>query len=204
MLYSILSTLCFVLSKILFRLEVRGIENFPMKGGIIIVSNHVSLLDPIIIGAVCSMRSKRINFMAKAELFRNKVFAAFIRRLHVFPVNRNQRDIGAIREAIKRLKQGKALLMFPEGRRSKNGELLDVRSGVGLLAKRAHVPILPAFIKGTSSALPKGSWFIRPMKVAVYFGEPYYIDGTVSHLEIATNVMKKVRSLDKNVNFKKL
>jgi len=198
MLYSFVCTLAVICTKIFFRLEVVGFENIPRKGGIIIASNHLSLLDPIIVAAACLLGHRKIEFMAKAELFRNRIFGRFISYLHAFPISRNRRDITAIKEAMKRLKAGKVLLMFPEGQRSKDANLLDAQSGIGLLAKRTNTPILPTFIKGTDRALPKGGRFIRPKKVTVYFGDLYSIEEKeLSYSQIAEQAMSKVMLLGK-------
>lgn len=197
MLYYFVIILAVICSKVFFHLGVNGSENIPRKGGVIIASNHVSMLDPIFIASACFLGSRKIGFIAKAELFRNKIFGSFILNLNAFPISRERGDISAIKEAIKRLKNGKALLLFPEGRRSKDGDALGVQSGIGLLAKRTNIPILPAFIEGTDRALAKGTRFIRPVKVTVYFGKLYYAEKDTSYSKIAEQAMHRIALLGK-------
>jgi len=197
MLYYFAGILVIFCSKIFFRLEVNGLENIPRKGGFIIASNHVSLLDPVLIGATCLLCFRKVGFMAKAELFRNKIFAWLLSNLNAFPVVRKKGDVTAVKEAIKRLKKGEALLLFPEGRRSQTGDLLSAQSGIGLLVKKARVPILPTFIKGTEKALSKGNRLMRPSKVRVYFGKLYYAQENASHSMITERLMHKIALLNR-------
>ena len=198
MLYCCIAVLAIILSKILFRLEVNGLNNIPKRGGVIIASNHASLLDPIVLASACFLRSRKISFMAKAEFFRNKMFGSLISKINAFPINRERGDISAIKEAIKRLKDKKALLLFPEGSRSKDADTSNLPSGIGFLAKRTNTPILPTFVKGADKALPKGSRIIRPVKVAIYFGELYYAEKDASYSDIAKQTLNRITKLKEN------
>jgi len=146
--------------------KIYGLENIPQNGPVILVSNHVSMWDPVVAGAAVP---RPIFFMAKEELFRNKFLAALFRRLGGFPVKRGQGDTNAIRHSLKLLKEGKVLGLFPEGTRSKSGELLKGLPGMILLMEKSQAPIVPVKINGTKNLLTKG-W----RNIEVIIGEPIY------------------------------
>jgi len=185
--------LLFLILKLFFRFQVKGREYIPKKGGFILASNHISYLDPMVLGVACP---RLLNFMAKQDLFRNPLFSWLISTVGSFPVKRESVDISALKEAMQRLRNGKALLLFPEGRR---GEVSAVTSqpqgGVGFLATKVNVTVVPAFIKGTEKALPKGAKFIRPSKISVYFGKQIQIERGMPYQDIAKLIMAKIRHL---------
>ncbi|MGI1658621.1 MAG: lysophospholipid acyltransferase family protein [Desulfitobacterium sp.] len=158
--------------KKLFRLQFRamgwkvhGVENFPKNGPVILVSNHVSNWDPIV--AACSV-PLNVSFMAKEELFSNPLLGKVFRNyLGAFPVKRGQGDTSAIRNALKVLKEGKVLGLFPEGTRSKSGELQKGFSGMILLMEKSQAPIVPMRVNGTQNLLTRGWGHIE-----VFVGPP--------------------------------
>ncbi|OGW62883.1 MAG: hypothetical protein A2V83_08325 [Nitrospirae bacterium RBG_16_64_22] len=154
---------------VLFRLRVRGRENIPDAGGAIIAANHASYLDPPLVGV--SM-GRQLRYMAAEELFRVPVFGPLIRSVGSFPVKRGEDDRSALREAVRQLKQGHLLLVFPEGTRSFDGELGEGKAGIGFIALHAGVPVVPAFVQGAHDALPRGRWWVKPAQVTVRFGPP--------------------------------
>ena len=190
--YFILRYLALILSKIFFQLEIYGKKNIPKKGGFILASNHVSFLDPIILAAACF---RRLNFMTKEELFKNRFFAWLIRNAGAFPLVRNYGDSRAIKEGIRRLRKGNALLLFPEGTRSQDGSIKKPLSGVGFLAQKAHIPIIPTYVFGTNHAWSKGAKLVRSTKVKVYFGKPIFSQGEQTYDEIAAYVMQQIKHL---------
>ena len=155
-------------------------------------SNHVSYLDPIVL-AIATPR--KLNFMARDDLFRNAFFGWFIYSLGAFPVKRESADLSALKEAIRRLKQGKVLVLFPEGSRAFEGRSNEPQPGIGFLAAKSSVPIIPAFIKGADIALPKGAKKIRSTEIDVYFGPQISIEGRLPYEDIAANVMVNIRRL---------
>lgn len=137
------------LARLLFGMRVMGSRRVPRRGGLIIACNHISELDPPVLGFAIP---RTIAYMAKVELFRMRITDFFLRKLNAFPVNRTSIDTGALRKAIQHLKRGEAVVIFPEGTRSRDGRLLPVKAGIGLVAVSSGVPVLPAFIWGTDHA----------------------------------------------------
>lgn len=162
MLYGFLKGILPTMFRIIYRAEVHGQENVPKEGGAIIAANHISLWDPPFVGAFCP---RRVSFMAKKELFENSVFSSIITSLGAFPVNRGAADRNAIKTALAVLSKGKCLGLFPEGTRSKSGKLGEPEAGIGLIAYKANVPIVPVAITGTNG---KGLF----PKFTIRFGKP--------------------------------
>lgn len=192
MFYRLSKILAQVLCKILFRYEVKGRANIPSKGGFILASNHVSYLDPIIVGIAST---REVSFMAKEELFVNCFVSWYIKKLGGFPVKRSSADLSAMKEAIQRLQSGRGVVIFPEGSRRFDGGQTDPHAGIGLVASKAGVPIVPAFVSGTDKALPKGAKFIRPKKITVNIGEQISVERSVPYAEVAHQVMDNIRRL---------
>lgn len=124
-----------------YGLTLEGVEHLPRKGGVVVASNHVSAWDPPVLG---SSIPREINYLAKKELFERPWLRLLVLGLRAFPVDREGTDIGAIKEALRRLRQGKAIGIFAQGTRNLGGaEALD---GAAFLAQRAGVPLMPAAI----------------------------------------------------------
>ena len=153
-----------------FDLKVYGVEKVPKRGGVLIVSNHQSFLDPVLFAVKLP---RPLSFFAKSELFENKYFGAFIRSLNAFPVRQGEGDIGAVKEVIRRLQEGHALNVYPEGARTRDGELDKMQPGVGLMIRRAQVPVVPAVIDGSFQAWPRGSGqkIFKPHPIRIVFGD---------------------------------
>lgn len=150
-------------------LKIEGADKLPEKGAAIVVSNHVSNWDPIVVG----ISFKRvIYFMAKAELFENRLSARFFTWLNAFPVKRGSADRNAIRKAISILEEGKVLGIFPEGTRNQTGENLEAQNGAAMLALKTGAPIVPVACIGTGRKLPVG--WKNPLIVRV--GEPMFLE----------------------------
>ena len=177
MLYLILRFFGVFLFKLLFRFHVTGKNAIPGKGGILIVSNHVSYLDPLMLAAASP---RPLYFFAKSGLFKNSLFGWLIRMLHAFPVHQDRLDKDAIERAIRELKKGKALVVFPEGTRSTDDRIHPGQAGAGFFAVKAGVPVLPVYLRGTYEALPPGRRMIRPKKVSIHFGKPLFFDPSAS------------------------
>lgn len=146
MFYEMARGIVSALFHVCFSIQIMGKENIPSeKGGYIIASNHVSNNDPPMVGVVFK---GKYTFMAKEELFKiNRVFTWLITKLGAFPVKRGSKDMSVLNKAIESLKHGRIFVIFPEGTRSKTGELGKPKSGVSLIAAKAKAPVVPVFIK---------------------------------------------------------
>jgi 1-acyl-sn-glycerol-3-phosphate acyltransferase len=153
-----------------FRIRVRGRRRVPRSDGLLVVANHTSHLDPVLVGYAALPRD--LHFFARSNLFKPRLFGGLIRRLQAVPVARGQGDREALQRARALLEEGKALVVFPEGTRSADGRLGEAKPGVGLLALQAGVPIICAHISGAHRAFPRGAKFPRPKKIRIEWGEP--------------------------------
>ena len=170
LLYSLLWKLAFIIFKVFFRIEIQGRENIPSEGGAILVSNHLSYLDPIVISLVTT---RKINFIAKEELFKNLPFRLLISSLGAFPLERGGFNRTSYRRALHILREGKLLVLFPEGtRRQKRGKIGSLRKGAARIALRAGVSLVPIAIQGTDRALPRGGKIVRIAKISIRIGRP--------------------------------
>jgi 1-acyl-sn-glycerol-3-phosphate acyltransferase len=169
-----------------------GKENILREGGIILASNHKSNLDPLLIG-LCFNR--RIAYMAKESLFRNRFVRFFLTQVQAFPIRRGEADIRALREAIRRLKRGFPLVVFPEGTRQGSGKEGKVESGIGFLAVKSGVPVIPVNIQGSDKVLPPKSKMPKRERVTVSFGKPMTFSAEQSYPEIVTSIMKEIEAL---------
>ena len=198
MIYILGRFICFCFCKVFFRFRIFDRHKIPRSGSLIIASNHASFLDPIIIG-VASPRA--LNFMARHSLFRNKVFGWLLRGLNTFPVNREGSALSAFKEALRILREQKALVVFPEGTRTQDGSLRKAHSGVGLLAVKTGSTVVPVYVDGTKDALPRGAYFIRVKPIKIYCGKPIKPgdslkqEGENSYQSFADSVMESISAL---------
>ena len=162
-LYSVARVVCFPLFKALYRYKIVNGFNIPEKGGFIVACNHLSYSDPVLLGLG---QKRRLFFMAKVELFKNKFFGALIRTLGAFPVERGAGDNKAIKTGEDLIKEGEIMSIFIEGGRTKTGELMRPRSGCALVAQQMQVPVIPACI--TVVGNPK---YVFAKRI-IHFGEP--------------------------------
>ncbi len=181
-----------LVTKGLCGIRTYGRENVPKVGGFLLASNHVSNLDPVVLGVACP---RALNYMAKHSLFNNPVASWILYKSNAFPLKRESVDLSAIKEAIRRVELGGGLLLFPEGTRASDGAVREPQAGIGFLAAKLNVPIIPAFVKGTCDALPKGAKFIRPRRVSIYFGRQISVEGGLPYEQIASLVMDDIRRL---------
>jgi len=168
-LYAFLKPIAMALMRLGWRLEVRGAEHVPAAGPVLLVSNHVSLLDPPFVGAAAP---RELYFLAKEELFAVPLFGRFIHALNARPVKRRGADGRALRATLKLLAENRAILLFPEGTRGAEGRLSEGKAGAGMLALMSGAPVVPVYISGTARALPAGRVVPRPCRVRVTFGPP--------------------------------
>ncbi|HEY8665048.1 MAG TPA: lysophospholipid acyltransferase family protein [Tepidisphaeraceae bacterium] len=173
-LWKFLQGFCRIMCARLFDLKAYGMENVPKQGPAILASNHGSYLDPVVVGVPLV---RPVSYFAKSELFSNHYGNLILRNLHAFPVRQGEGDLGAIREAIGRLKEGHMLNLYPEGSRSEDGRLQPVEPGLALVARRSGAPIIPVAINGSFHAWPRGQMVWQAHPVQVMYGPPLEIHG---------------------------
>jgi 1-acyl-sn-glycerol-3-phosphate acyltransferase len=149
-------------------LRVSGRENIPGRGAAMLVSNHLSHFDVLVLGILLD---RPLNFVARSTLFFFPL-GPFIRSCGAFPIQRDGIGAQGLKETLRRLKSGGIVTLFPEGTRTADGELGDLKSGIALLAAKARVPILPAAIAGTFEAWPRSRPFPSSHPIHVHFGRP--------------------------------
>ena len=160
--------------KPLFRLKIEGAEHVPREGPVLIASNHLSTLDPIVLAYGVP---RPVAFIAKAELFRMPVLSWLIPRLYAIPLERGAGDLSAIKAAIRVLKEGLAFGIFPEGTRSRTGKLQPFKTGAAAIAARTGALVVPAAVIGSDQAWPVGKG-PRPFHpVTVRYGAPLDFSG---------------------------
>lgn len=172
MLYTFLKPIAVTLMRLFFRLEARGREHVPREGALLLVSNHVSVLDPPLVGGAAP---RKLYFLAKEELFRIPIFGRLIHAVNARPVRRDGSDSRALKSTLRLLGEGKAILIFPEGTRGRgDGRLGEGKPGAGMLAVMSGAAVVPVYVSGTDRALPRGATLPRPAKVRVRFGPPLH------------------------------
>jgi len=144
-------------------------ERVPLTGPVILASNHLSFLDPPLVG---SGLRRPINYLARKTLFRYPGIGALLRSWNAVPVDRDGGSASGLKEILDRLKRGGAIIMFPEGTRSLDGRLQPARSGIGLAIIKSAAPVVPVRVFGTFEAYGKGVTFPRPHGVRVKYGQP--------------------------------
>ena len=169
MVYNFMRALLRIFSSVWFDLKVYGKENVPKTGGVLLVANHQSFLDPAVLGV---QLQRKASFLAKSELFENPIFGWGIRRCNAFPVRQGEGDVGAVKETIRRLQEGHMLTVFPEGGRSPDGKLQPILNGASLVVRKAEVPIVPVVIEGSFKAWSKDMKIWQRHPIRVMFGKP--------------------------------
>ena len=192
MFYNFIKTTVGIIFKIFYRIQVVNIENIPDTGKIILCSNHASLLDPIFISIIFP---RHISWMAKKELFNNRLLAFIIRKLGAFPVDRQGSDIAAIKNSLRVLKEDRVLGIFPEGTRVKAMNLDNAKSGIALLGVSSGSPILPVYIESNYKIFNR---------VKIYIGKPIFlfdeINGKLSsddYLNMSKSILTRIYELPK-------
>jgi len=182
--YYVGRTLTQVLAFLLTRFRVSGREHVPVEGPLLVVSNHLSMADPPLVGIGIK---RPAMFLAKEELFRGRIRRYIFHRCGAFPIRRGGMNRAALRFAEKLFGRGGALIAFPEGRRSMKAQLVNAFSGPALIAVRNGVPILPVGICGTEKRTGFKWWWHRP-QVTVNIGRPFTlpsVNGKVTRQQLA-------------------
>ncbi|MBT2726300.1 1-acyl-sn-glycerol-3-phosphate acyltransferase [Bacillus sp. ISL-75] len=172
-----------------YRIEAIGREQFPKEGGVLLCSNHIHNFDPMVVGI---MAPRPIHYMAKEEIFSVPVLGNIVRKCNAFPVKRGFNDREALRTGLKLLKDGHVFGLFPEGTRSKTGELGKGLSGAGFFALRSTAAVVPCAIIG-----PYRSF----RKLKVVYGQPIDLEEMrkekASAEQVTELIMSKIEKLKK-------
>ena len=189
--YSVLYPIIWIYMKLFHPWKAVGVENI-LEGAVLICGNHTSLGDPLYV--VCALGSKRqTHVMAKAEIMKWPIIGFLLKKAGIFGVNRGKSDMAAVKEAIRVLRAGERLLMFPEGTRVKEGETSEAHTGAALLATRTGTPLMPVYISPNKR---------RFRKTAVVFGQPYHPEfegrkpSAADYQRIADDLLSRVRDLE--------
>lgn len=196
MIYAVVKVILRVLFAVVLRMRVEGTENIPKEGPLVIASNHLSLLDPPVIGTAAT---RKVHFMAKQELF-VPILGDIYKILGAFPVRRGGADRAAIKHGIEILQSSQVLAIFPEGTRSKTGRLGKAEPGALMMASKAMATIVPCCVIGTDFQRQGRIW----PKVTVRFGKPMYFPAdAVINKELLHNMtedlMQRIAQLQEGV-----
>ena len=194
MLYQILRLIGKPIIYLLFLPKIIGKKNTRHKGRAIIISNHISMWDPLFIAVVFR---RQIFWMGKIELFKNKLARIFFYAVKAFPVRRGEGDLAAIRHAFKILRSGKLFGIFPEGTRGSGGEVAPFRAGLHFLARqRPDVDLVPVKLHNLGRIMPKGEFAPVPQLSRVTFGEPLRLEPRESKDAFLERARQALVSLD--------
>ncbi len=169
--------------------NVIGLKNVPTEGGVIIASNHISYLDPPLLGAYLP---RKATFMARKMLFSLPLIGWFV-KFYAFPVDKDKTLPSAIKEAVRRVKNGELLVIFPEGRRSETGQLLEIKQGIGMVAYLSKAVVIPAIITGSDHALPSGARWLKRARISIVF------DRSINTSSIYEETNQKYENITKKI-----
>lgn len=182
------------------RLRIDGMDHVPRTGAVLIVGNHVGTVEPPLTGVFIPRLD--VYYMAKSELFRNRLLGWLFRRNHAFPVVRDSADRNALRFALRALHAGHVVLVYPEGTRSWDGRTIQpTHAGAGFIARHSGAAIVPVASWGSEKVIPRGSWVPRRADVHMVIGEPFHLPagaaggGPLTNREAAELMMERVMAL---------
>ena len=167
--YRILRLIVHLINRAYWRVEVDGADNVPTTGPVILAPVHRSFMDFFVVSEVTK---RKIFYMTKEEMWKTPLLGSFLDSVGAFPVHRDGADRLALERAQDVLERGDVLILFPEGTRRAGPVVEDLHEGAAFLAARTGAAIVPIGIGGTAEAMPKGSRFVRPVKVHIVVGPP--------------------------------
>lgn len=178
---------------VLFRIRWRGREHIPATGGVLVLSNHQSHFDPVLVGMAFD---RRLNYVARQTLFGFAPFRWLINSLDAIPIDRDGLGMSGLKETLRRLKRGELVLLFPEGTRTRDGDVHRLKPGFNALAKRAGVPLLPVAIDGAWQAWPKARPFPRLDVIHIQIGPPILPEEIARYdeRELVDEVERRIRA----------
>jgi 1-acyl-sn-glycerol-3-phosphate acyltransferase len=190
--YNIFYNLAKLLARMIFSMRVIHPERMVESGPLLIAVNHSSFFDPPLAG-ICSRRG--VYYLARKTLLKWPFFGPLFPAMNVIPVERDGNDMSALREVIKKVKEGNAVLLFPEGTRSLDGDLQPARAGIGLVIAKTGAPVLPMRIFGAYEAFPKNARRFQLSQISVVIGEPIHFSAE----EISNSSRETYQSLSNRV-----
>ena len=158
-----------LIALVVFRARRGGIDLIPATGAALFCSNHQSFLDPMLIGAASP---RRLNYLARDTLFKSRFFGWLIRWYDSIPIDRTGMGISGIKETLRRLKREQAVVVFPEGTRTRDGEIASLKPGFCAIARRGKATLVPIGIEGAFDAWPRGQKWPKTKPIRIEFGEP--------------------------------
>jgi len=184
-----------------FRLRVYGKENIPDTGAFLLICNHQSFLDPIFCGVPLRRHS---YFLARDTLFTNWFFGRLLSSVNTIPVKQDQADLSAMRKVIDKLKEGKPVLLFPEGTRTSNGKIADFKSGFGLLSRRGEAAVVPVVVDGAFECWPRHKKIFTPGVITICYGKAITAEQAkeMNDRELAENLTETLRQMQTETRIK--
>ena len=178
---------------LVFGLRFHGSNRFPSEGGVLVCSNHQSYFDPVLVGAISD---RRMNYLARQNLFDSRWLGGLIRWYDGIPVQRDGLGIGGLKETLRRLKRGEMVLVFPEGTRTQDGQLSPLKPGFCMLARRAGVPLLPVGIDGAFDAWPRGRRIPQLTRICLEAGHPISAEqvSNLSDEDLVSLLQERIRA----------
>lgn len=191
--YRIAWFFCLCVLKVFFRYRVNDVDRVPKTGGVLLVTNHASFLDPLVAG--CGIRRK-VTFIARGSLNDSRLYRFLTIPADLVHVKRGEGDRGALRAAVDALGAGKLIVMFPEGTRTRDGSLGPLKAGFAVIARQAGVPVVPAWLSGTFAAWPRHRRLPRFFRrVEVHYGPPLTFREDETREESIARVEAALKSL---------
>lgn len=188
--------ICILFFGIVFRVRYYGVENFPERGAVVLVSNHQSFLDPVL----CGMPLRRyLHFLARDSLFSNRLVSILISSLNAMPFKRERADAGSLRRILRLLRKGRPVCLFPEGTRTRDGRVSVFKPGFGFLCKKTGAALVPVAIDGAFECWPREKKIFSPGSIAVRFGRPVpedVVEGSSDRelAELTTDTVRRMQN----------
>ena len=192
LLYKVVLFLVFWFFKIIYRHKIYGVEDF-YPGAAILAANHTSFYDPPLLSISTPYE---VHFLARKTLFDPPVFGSLIRRLNAHPVSGKPQDIGVFKTIMRLMKEGKKVIIFPEGKRSRSGALEPMKPGIAMLVSRTKAAVIPAYIHGAYDIWPASRKFPKLFgKTACVFGKPLHFEEGLSQEEVSFRIEQDILRL---------
>ncbi len=198
--YSVGRAICWAFCALYFRHLATGVERIPRHGGFLLASNHASYIDPVLLGVAVP---RPLCYLARSSLFRPGPVSWLLKQVNCLALDRDGPGASGFRQGLKALRDGAGLVIFPEGTRSASGELGPLKRGVVHLARRAGVPVVPAWVAGSSRAFGRGKFVPRPVRTSVHFGEPFWISESMDLEDGLRQVEKSLQALQESVTMER-